>query len=42
MKINFLNYGGVRKETRDAMLHIMEETLKFLCQPTKMEINVAF
>ena len=42
MRINFLNYGGIRKETRDDMLKVMEVALKFLCQPTKMEINVAF
>lgn len=42
MKINFLNFGGVPKKTRDEMLNIMDTTLKNLGQPSKMEINVAF
>ena len=42
MRINFLNYDGVQKCTRDAMLEVMEQALKMLGQPTKMEINVAF
>lgn len=42
MRINYLNYGGLNKTTRDEMLKVMEMALKFLCQPTKMEINVAF
>ena len=42
MRINFLNYGGVNKDTRDEMLKVMEVALKNLGQPTKMEINVAF
>lgn len=42
MKINFLNFGGINKSTRDEMLRVMEITLKQLGQPTKMEINVAF
>ena len=42
MRINFLNYGGISKCTRDEMLRVMEEALKLLGQPTKMEINVAF
>lgn len=41
MKINFLNYGGLDKATREEMLKVMELTLKTLGQPTKMEINVA-
>ena len=42
MRINFLNYDGVQKCTRDAMLEVMEKALNLLGQPTKMEINVAF
>jgi len=42
MRINFLNFGGIAKCTRDEMLRVMEETLKNLGQPTQMEINVAF
>ena len=42
MRINFLNYGGVQKCTRDAMLEVMEKALNMLGQPSKMEINVAF
>lgn len=42
MRINFLNYDGVQKCTRDAMLNVMEKALNLLGQPTKMEINVAF
>ena len=41
MRINFLNYGGLDKATRDEMLKVMEQALKLLGQPTKMEINVA-
>ena len=42
MRINFLNYDGVQKCTRDAMLEVMEKALNLLGQPSKMEINVAF
>ena len=42
MRINFLNFGGVQKCTRDAMLEVMEKALNMLGQPSKMEINVAF
>ena len=42
MRINFLNYGGIAKCTREEMLKVMETALKLLGQPTKMEINVAF
>lgn len=42
MKINFLNYGGVKKSTREEMLRVMEVAIKNLGQPTSMEINVAF
>lgn len=42
MRINYLNYGGVDKSTRDEMLRVLELGLKTLGQPTKMEINVSF
>lgn len=42
MKINFLNYDGVAKATRDEMLRVMENALNMLGEPTNMEINVGF
>lgn len=42
MRINFLNYDGIQKCTRDEMLRVMEIAINLLGQPSKMEINVAF
>lgn len=42
MRINFLNYDGVSKCTREEMLRVLELALETLEQKADMEVNVAF
>ena len=42
MRINFLNYDGVSKCTREEMLRVLDLALETLEQKADMEVNVAF
>lgn len=42
MIVNYLNNGGVQKCTREEINRVIEESLKYLNQPTEMEVNIAF